>query len=203
MTHYEMGGPLAIKGFAAAILGGLGNPMAAVAGGLLVGRAGGRECELPAGGLYTTSPPSPSCCWCCSCGRTGCSAPGRRKREGTVRKSEVIRGMTDAYPFYAIRPTGDAAVAVQMLMRATGTEYCLTQLTMALYYAIVVLGLCLLMGYAGQVSLGHGAFFAIGGYTSAVLTTHDFAAFKGARLGRLAGAAHLSSSRSRTCMATR
>jgi branched-chain amino acid transport system permease protein len=26
MTHYEMGGPLAIKGFAGAILGGLGNP---------------------------------------------------------------------------------------------------------------------------------------------------------------------------------
>lgn len=37
MTHYEMGAPLAIKGFAAAILGGLGNPMAAVGGGLLVG----------------------------------------------------------------------------------------------------------------------------------------------------------------------
>lgn len=37
MTHYEMGTPLAIKGFAAAILGGLGNPMAAVVGGLLVG----------------------------------------------------------------------------------------------------------------------------------------------------------------------
>ncbi len=37
MTNYEMGAPLAIKGFAAAILGGLGNPMAAVAGGLIVG----------------------------------------------------------------------------------------------------------------------------------------------------------------------
>jgi branched-chain amino acid transport system permease protein len=37
MTHYEMGAGLAIKGFSAAILGGLGNPMAAVAGGLLVG----------------------------------------------------------------------------------------------------------------------------------------------------------------------
>jgi branched-chain amino acid transport system permease protein len=37
MTHYEMGGPLAIKGFAGAILGGLGNPMGAVAGGMLVG----------------------------------------------------------------------------------------------------------------------------------------------------------------------
>ena len=37
MTHYEMGAPLAIKGFAAAILGGMGNPMGAVAGGLMVG----------------------------------------------------------------------------------------------------------------------------------------------------------------------
>ena len=37
MTQYDMGPGLAIKGFAAAILGGLGNPMAAVAGGLLVG----------------------------------------------------------------------------------------------------------------------------------------------------------------------
>jgi branched-chain amino acid transport system permease protein len=36
------------------------------------------------------------------------------------------------------------------------------------------------MGYAGQVSLGHGAFFAIGGYTSAVLTTSDFSRFKAA-----------------------
>jgi len=37
MTHYEMGPGLAIKGFAAAIPGGLGNPMAAVLGGLVVG----------------------------------------------------------------------------------------------------------------------------------------------------------------------
>lgn len=37
MTHYEMGAPLAIKGFAAAILGGMGNPMGAVVGGLMVG----------------------------------------------------------------------------------------------------------------------------------------------------------------------
>jgi branched-chain amino acid transport system permease protein len=42
---------------------------------------------------------------------------------------------------------------------------------MSAYYALVVIGLCLLMGYAGQVSLGHAGFFAIGGYTSAVMTT--------------------------------
>jgi len=82
-------------------------------------------------------------------------------------------------------------VGAQLVMRATGTEYCLTQLTMAVYYAIVVMGLCLLMGYAGQVSLGHGAFFAIGGYTSAVLTTHDFSSLKAGALGGLLQQAHL------------
>jgi branched-chain amino acid transport system permease protein len=73
-----------------------------------------------------------------------------------------------------------ALAAAQALLRAMGKEYCLTQLTMSLYYAIVVIGLCLVMGYAGQVSLGHGAFFAIGGYTSAVLTTHDVSRFNDA-----------------------
>jgi branched-chain amino acid transport system permease protein len=38
-------------------------------------------------------------------------------------------------------------------------------------YAIVALGLSLFLGYAGQISLGHAAFFGIGAYTSAILTT--------------------------------
>jgi branched-chain amino acid transport system permease protein len=37
-------------------------------------------------------------------------------------------------------------------------------------YALVTIGLTLLMGYAGQISLGQGAFFLIGAYTSALLT---------------------------------
>src|SRR5262245_57751574 len=36
-------------------------------------------------------------------------------------------------------------------------------------YILVALGLNLLTGYAGQVSLGHAAFFAIGAYTAAIL----------------------------------
>jgi len=38
--------------------------------------------------------------------------------------------------------------------------------------AVAVVGLNLLMGYAGQVSLGHAAFAGIGGYASAILTVH-------------------------------
>lgn len=36
-------------------------------------------------------------------------------------------------------------------------------------YLIALLGLNILTGYTGQISLGHGAFMAIGGYTSAIL----------------------------------
>lgn len=83
-----------------------------------------------------------------------------------------------------------AAVATQLIMHAVGKSFCLTQLTMAAYYAIVVMGLSVVMGYAGQVSLGHGAFFAIGGYTSAVLTTYDFSKFQDAGWVRLLGSLH-------------
>jgi branched-chain amino acid transport system permease protein len=48
-------------------------------------------------------------------------------------------------------------------------NYRIFQLTLALAYAIALLGLNMLTGYNGQISLGHGAFFAIGAYTAAVL----------------------------------
>jgi len=38
-------------------------------------------------------------------------------------------------------------------------------------YAIAVIGLNLLIGYTGQISLGHGAFFGVGAYTAAILAT--------------------------------
>ncbi len=37
-------------------------------------------------------------------------------------------------------------------------------------HGLIVLGLALLMGYAGQVSLGHAAFYGLGAYTSGILT---------------------------------
>ncbi len=48
--------------------------------------------------------------------------------------------------------------------------YVLYLVSLGLIYAVVALGLNLLFGYAGQFSLGHAGFFAIGAYTSAILT---------------------------------
>jgi branched-chain amino acid transport system permease protein len=85
------------------------------------------------------------------------------------------------------------AVAVQLTAQAAGKGFYLTQLTMTAYYALAVLGLSLLMGYAGQISLGQAGFFAIGGYAAAFLSTLDLstassspAVALAARLGLLA-----------------
>ena len=50
--------------------------------------------------------------------------------------------------------------------------YQLFQATMLLAYATALLGLNILTGYNGQISLGHGAFFAIGAYAAGMLMEH-------------------------------
>jgi branched-chain amino acid transport system permease protein len=49
------------------------------------------------------------------------------------------------------------------------SSYRTFQFTLVLVYAIALLGLNILTGYNGQVSLGHGAFYAIGAYCAAIL----------------------------------
>ncbi len=48
-------------------------------------------------------------------------------------------------------------------------NYRVFQFNLVLVYAIAILGLNILTGYNGQFSLGHGAFYAFGAYTSAIL----------------------------------
>ncbi len=74
-------------------------------------------------------------------------------------------------PIWTAAGMAATLIAIQVAATAVGREFYLTQLTMSAYYAIVAMGLSMVMGYAGQVSLGHAAFFAIGGYASAWLTT--------------------------------
>ncbi len=85
------------------------------------------------------------------------------------------------------------AAATQLLAVASGKGFLLTQLTMSAHYTLAALGLSLLMGYAGQISLGQAGFFALGGYASAFLTTWDLSAHRAAPLVRgLAAAGALS-----------
>jgi branched-chain amino acid transport system permease protein len=61
-----------------------------------------------------------------------------------------------------------AALVVAFLPRFISSYHALEWSQVAIYF-IALLGLNVLTGYSGQISLGHGAFMAIGGYTSAIL----------------------------------
>ena len=60
------------------------------------------------------------------------------------------------------------AIAPVVLVKA----FVLFQLSTVLVYSIAVLSLILLTGINGQISLGNGAFFALGGYGTAILVAH-------------------------------
>jgi branched-chain amino acid transport system permease protein len=69
---------------------------------------------------------------------------------------------------------GFAALIVLMPVLAAGipaVEHYPDIMIFAGIYSLIVIGLSLLMGYAGQISLGQAAFFGIGAYFSGVLTT--------------------------------
>jgi branched-chain amino acid transport system permease protein len=60
-------------------------------------------------------------------------------------------------------------IAVAIVLPFTLSNYHVFALTQVMIYAIAVLGLNILTGYNGQISLGHGGFFAAGAYTAAIL----------------------------------
>jgi branched-chain amino acid transport system permease protein len=65
---------------------------------------------------------------------------------------------------------GPAVVlTVAVLLPFVSSDYRMFQYTMAMVYGIALLGLNILTGYNGQISLGHSAFYALGAYTAAVM----------------------------------
>jgi branched-chain amino acid transport system permease protein len=61
------------------------------------------------------------------------------------------------------------AVALILLLPHLAGEFRLSQFTYVAIYFVALLGLNILTGYNGQISLGHGAFMGIGGYAAAIL----------------------------------
>ena len=63
-----------------------------------------------------------------------------------------------------------AIVFVGLLPLIITDEYTLGFLVLAAIVSLIVTGMNLLVGWAGQLSLGHGGFYAIGAYVSTILT---------------------------------
>ena len=62
------------------------------------------------------------------------------------------------------------ALVILAIVICMDDDYYYTLLNFIGIYTLLVVGLNLLLGYAGQISLGHAAFFGLGAYTSGILT---------------------------------
>jgi branched-chain amino acid transport system permease protein len=61
------------------------------------------------------------------------------------------------------------AIIIALLLPLVTTSFITFQLTLVMIYGLAILGLNLLTGFNGQLSLGHSAFYGIGAYTAAIL----------------------------------
>lgn len=73
------------------------------------------------------------------------------------------------------------SLAIFLLPLLVKSKYVLNMMIFSGIHSLIVVGFCLLMGYAGQISLGHAAFFGLGAYSSGILTVkfgfHPWIAF--------------------------
>ena len=67
---------------------------------------------------------------------------------------------------------GAAIVVIAMYVPFLANNYVLEVLTNAFLYVVLCLGLNIVVGYAGLLDLGYAAFFAVGAYTTGILTAH-------------------------------
>ena len=68
-----------------------------------------------------------------------------------------------------MRTAGIILLAIGVAAPFLSGNFLIFQLTMMMIYAIAILGLNILTGINGQFSLGHGAFYAVGAYTAAIM----------------------------------
>jgi branched-chain amino acid transport system permease protein len=71
--------------------------------------------------------------------------------------------------FPSLRTITLIVLVAALLLPWIASSFVVFQLTLMMVYAIAILGLNLLTGFNGQISLGHSAFFALGAYVAAIL----------------------------------
>jgi branched-chain amino acid transport system permease protein len=166
---FDTGRMYTIFGFIAAVIGGIASPLGAVVGGLCLGIA----TQLAA--AYVSSLFSNALAlvlllaillWRPS--GLFSAGPARRqdvREEPRVHRAVVRLGGRGGWFLAA----AGAAVLLVVLPWALQSSGLMSSVTITLIVFLSVLGLDVLMGFAGQVSLGQAGFMAIGGYTASVL----------------------------------
>jgi branched-chain amino acid transport system permease protein len=180
--QFDTGRFFTISGFSAVAIGGLGSLVGAVAGGVLLGVA-----EQVAAGyissLFANSIALGLLILTLLVRPNGLFSGKRARREDVRDEHRVYHAIV------RLRGRGGLifgvlAVAAALALPWLVQDALMNSLVITGILFIGVLGLDVLMGYTGQVSLGQGGFMAIGGYTAAILATnHGWAPLAGMLAG--------------------
>ena len=95
-----------------------------------------------------------------------------------LHRVEAFRGRHRVLAGRSVLAPRSVAIAVLAIVTVAfpafegGDTYVMSTATQTLVYGLVVVTLNLLVGFGGQISLGHAGFLAVGGYTAGLLATH-------------------------------
>jgi branched-chain amino acid transport system permease protein len=168
--QFDTGRFFTILGFSAVAIGGLGSFVGAVAGGLVLGvaeqLAAGYVSSLFANGialglLILTLLVRPS----------GLFTARTTRREDVRDEQRIHHAIVRLHGRSAVA-FGAIAIGLIAALPWIVPSGMMSSLVITGILFIGVLGLDVLMGYAGQVSLGQAGFMAVGGYTAAILATN-------------------------------
>lgn len=198
----NMGFVALVKAFTAAILGGMGSVPGAVLGGFLLGIAESMgSTYLPSGfsdavpflvlfGILLFLPSGLT-------GRGKSTDLGAHHGVMQIGRSLLDRLLGDRFRSDAKTDATDrakwAAIIGSVVVLAAAPffeDYTLRILITIVVYGMMALGTNLILGLSGQLSLSHAAFFALGAYCSAILTTrYGFDFWSGMLVGVVVAAA--------------
>jgi branched-chain amino acid transport system permease protein len=169
--QFDGGGVFTTSGFIAVTIGGIGSFFGSIIGGLGLGLI-----EQGAAGyissLFSTTIALVLLLLALILRPAGLITGKLRRREDVRERAHNPIGVIARFSPAQARVVGSVALVgvlvAPLILNATNGGGLLSSLVIAGIFFIALLGLDVLMGYTGQVSLGHAAFMATGGYVAAI-----------------------------------
>lgn len=169
--QFDTGRLLTVAGFSAVAIGGIASFPGAVIGGLVLGLAG-QLATAYVSSLFSSAL-SLTLLLIVLILRPSGLIRGAASRRQDVRDEARVWAHVTRLSARATWRLGAALLAIGLTLPFVVNDGLLGALIITLILFITLIGLDVLMGYGGQISLGQAGFMAIGGYTAAYLVINN------------------------------
>jgi branched-chain amino acid transport system permease protein len=168
--QFDSGQFFTISGFIAVAIGGMGSFIGSIVGGLLLGVAE-QFAAYYVSSLFANTLALLLLLVVLVCRPSGLFPGGPQRRSDVREDPRIHRVLIRFPPHLAVALSLALLVLLAAIPAMPVPNDLLASLAISLILFIAVLGLDVLMGFAGQVSLGQAGFMAIGGYCAGILAT--------------------------------